>query len=57
MDHARTDDLVAAIEALLDDRARAEALGRAARETARARYDARWIHPAREQMLVDLLAG
>ena len=55
VDHTDIDVLADAIESLLDDRARGQALGRAARAAAIRHYAASWIWPWRDQVLSDLV--
>ncbi|OSP54399.1 hypothetical protein BV911_12805 [Pseudoruegeria sp. SK021] len=57
VDHTNIPELVAAIARQLDDRARALALGDAARQAVLRRYDQRWIWPARADLLERLVHG
>lgn len=55
VDHTDIEALAEAIAQLLDDRARATALGRAARTAAIRHYAANWIWPWRDQVLSNLV--
>ncbi len=55
VDHSDIDALAGAVETLLDDRTRARALGRAARQTALRNYATDWIWPWRSRVLSDLI--
>ena len=55
VDHSDIDALAAAVARLLDDRAFATALGRAARRTAVRNYAAKWIWPWRDRLLTELV--
>lgn len=57
VDHADLAAVVAAVSALLDDKARRHGLGDAARQAAVRKYDRNWIWPARADALHQMIRG